>query len=58
MLFGAAGGLDRNGLILAARRHSVTLIALALFARGFVAESVDPGFCSPAAAAARCCTCC
>jgi zinc/manganese transport system permease protein len=46
MLFGAASGLDRNGLLLAAGAASVTLIALALFARGFVAESVDPGFLS------------
>jgi zinc/manganese transport system permease protein len=46
MLFGAASGLDRSGLILAAGAASVTLIALALFARGFVAESVDPGFLS------------
>jgi len=43
MLFGAAGGLDRGGLFLAAGAASVTLIAMALFARGFVAESVDPG---------------
>ena len=43
MLFGAASGLDRNGLFLAAGAASVTLIALALFARGFIAESVDPG---------------
>lgn len=46
MLFGAASGLDRSGLLLAAGAASVTLIALALFARGFVAESVDPGFLS------------
>ena len=43
MLFGAASGLDRSGLFLAAGAASVTLIALALFARGFIAESVDPG---------------
>jgi zinc/manganese transport system permease protein len=44
MLFGAATGLDRNGLLLAAGAATATLIALALFIRGFVAESVDPGF--------------
>jgi zinc/manganese transport system permease protein len=44
MLFGAAGSLDRGGLILAAGAASASLIALALFIRGFVAESVDPGF--------------
>ena len=44
MLFGAAGSLDRGGLILAAGAASASLIALALFVRGFVAESVDPGF--------------
>jgi len=44
MLFGAASGLDRNGLLLAAGAATATLIALALFIRGFVAESVDPGF--------------
>jgi len=44
MLFGAATGLDRNGLLLAASAATATLIALALFIRGFVAESVDPGF--------------
>ncbi len=43
MLFGAASGLDRSGLFLAAGAASVTLVALALFARGFIAESVDPG---------------
>ena len=44
MLFGAAGSLDRGGLILAAGAASASLIALALFIRGFVVESVDPGF--------------
>jgi zinc/manganese transport system permease protein len=43
MLFGAAGALDHGALVLAASVASVTLIALALFIRGFVAESVDPG---------------
>ena len=46
LLFGAASGLDRNGLLLAAGAATVTLIALALFVRGIVAESVDPGFLS------------
>jgi zinc/manganese transport system permease protein len=44
MLFGAATGLDRSGLLLAAGAATATLVALALFIRGFVAESVDPGF--------------
>jgi zinc/manganese transport system permease protein len=44
MLFGAAGQLDRGGLILAASAATASLVALALFIRGFVAESVDPGF--------------
>ena len=52
MLFGAAQGLDRNGLLLAAGAATATLIALALFIRGFVAESVDPG-CSCATEGAR-----
>jgi len=43
MLFGEAGALDRGGLLLAATAASASLIALALFIRGFVAESVDPG---------------
>jgi zinc/manganese transport system permease protein len=44
MLFGAAGALDRSGLFLAAAAATASLIGLALFVRGFVAESVDPGF--------------
>jgi zinc/manganese transport system permease protein len=44
MLFGAANGLDRNGLLLAAGAATATLLALALFIRGFVAESVEPGY--------------
>jgi zinc/manganese transport system permease protein len=43
MLFGAPGALDGSGLLLAATAASASLIALALFIRGFVAESVDPG---------------
>jgi zinc/manganese transport system permease protein len=42
MLFGAAGALDRDGLVLAAGAASASLIALALFVRGFVVESLDP----------------
>jgi zinc/manganese transport system permease protein len=42
MLFGAAGALDRPALLLAAGAATATLIALALFVRGFVAESFDP----------------
>jgi zinc/manganese transport system permease protein len=44
MLFGTAGAMDRGGLLLAAGAASVSLVCLALFIRGFVAESVDPGF--------------
>jgi zinc/manganese transport system permease protein len=44
LLFGATTALDRSGLLLAASAASATLIALALFIRGIVAESVDPQF--------------
>ena len=44
LLFGATTALDRSGLLLAAFAATATLIALALFIRGFVAESVDPQF--------------
>jgi zinc/manganese transport system permease protein len=44
LLFGATTALDRSGLLLAASAATATLIALALFIRGFVAESVDPQF--------------
>ena len=44
LLFGTAGALDRSGLYLAGGAAGVTLIALALFARGFIAESLDPGY--------------
>jgi zinc/manganese transport system permease protein len=43
MLFGAAGSLDRGGLILAAVAASVSLIALALLIRGFVVISLEQG---------------
>jgi zinc/manganese transport system permease protein len=44
LLFGSTEGLDAGGLILAATAASATLIALALFLRGFLAESADPVF--------------
>ena len=44
LLFGAAGGLDAAGLIVSAIAASATLILLALFLRGFLAESADPVF--------------
>ena len=43
MLFGAAGSLDKGGLILAAVAATVSLITLALFIRGFVAISLEQG---------------
>lgn len=44
LLFGAPGALDGTGVILSAVAATVTLIALALFIRGFLAESADPVF--------------
>jgi zinc/manganese transport system permease protein len=44
LLFGTPGALDREGLILAASAATATLVALALFVRGFVAETADPAF--------------
>jgi zinc/manganese transport system permease protein len=44
LLFGAAGGLDATALIVSAIAASATLILLALFLRGFLAESADPVF--------------
>lgn len=44
LLFGTAGGLDRTGLIVSAVAATTTLVALALFLRGFLAESADPVF--------------
>ena len=44
LLFGSAGALDDAGLILAAAAATVTLFSMALFIRGFLAESVDPVF--------------
>ena len=42
MLFGGAGAIDRATVLLAASAATATLIGLALFMRGFVAESLDP----------------
>jgi zinc/manganese transport system permease protein len=44
LLFGNTAALDAGGLILAASAATATLIALALFLRGFLAESADPVF--------------
>jgi zinc/manganese transport system permease protein len=44
LLFGEPGALDRQGLVLAASAATATLVALALFVRGFVAETADPNF--------------
>jgi len=44
LLFGAAEALDAQGLVLAAIAATATLISLALFIRGFLAEGADPVF--------------
>jgi zinc/manganese transport system permease protein len=44
LLFGAAEALDGQSLILAAVAATATLISLALFIRGFLAEGADPVF--------------
>ena len=44
MLFGAATALDAHALVLAAVAATATLLAVALFIRGFLAESADPVF--------------
>lgn len=44
LLFGAPDALDRQALILAATAATATLACLALFVRGFVAETADPTF--------------
>jgi len=44
MLFGAAGALEPAAVILSAIAATVTLISLALFIRGFLAQSADPVF--------------
>ena len=41
LLFGSVASLDRDALVLAASAATATLMGLALFLRGFVAESVD-----------------
>lgn len=44
LLFGHSGALDTPGLLLAASAATATLVCLALFIRGFLAESADPIF--------------
>lgn len=44
LLFGSTAALDGGALVLAATAATATLVGLALFIRGFVAESVDPDF--------------
>lgn len=44
LLFGDTAALDAGGLLLAASAATATLVALALFLRGFLAESADPVF--------------
>ena len=44
LLFGHAGAFDTPGLLLAGAAATATLVCLALFLRGFLAESADPIF--------------
>jgi len=44
MLFGAAGAMGRDAVVLSAVAATATLVAMALFIRGFLAESADPVF--------------
>ena len=44
LLFGAAKGLDTTALLVSAGAATATLFVLALFIRGFLAESADPVF--------------
>ena len=44
LLFGAPGGLDATGVVISAVAATATLLSLALFIRGFLAESADPVF--------------
>jgi zinc/manganese transport system permease protein len=44
LLFGSAGALNGEALILAAAAATATLLALAFFVRGFLAEGADPTF--------------
>jgi zinc/manganese transport system permease protein len=44
LLFGDPAALDAGGLALAATAATATLVTLALFVRGFVAETADPAF--------------
>ncbi len=44
LLFGAPGALNSQGLVLAASAATATIVSLALFVRGFLAEGADPVF--------------
>lgn len=44
LLFGAPQALDRQGLLLAATAATATLLSLAVFIRGLLADSADPLF--------------
>ncbi len=44
LLFGSTEALDDGGLLLAAGAATATLVAMALFVRGFLAEGADPVF--------------
>ena len=44
LLFGAPQALDRQGLLLAATAATATILSLAVFIRGFLADSADPLF--------------
>jgi zinc/manganese transport system permease protein len=44
LLFGTPGAFDRDALVLAASAATASLVALALFVRGFLAEGADPTF--------------
>lgn len=44
LLFGAPAALDAHGLVLAASAATATILSLALFVRGFLAEGADPVF--------------
>jgi zinc/manganese transport system permease protein len=44
LLFGDPAALDRQGLLFAAAAATATMVSLALFVRGFVAETADPTF--------------
>lgn len=44
LLFGAPEAMDAHGLVLAASAATATILSLALFVRGFLAEGADPVF--------------